>query len=252
MDWTEDGIVLAARKHGEASAVVQLFTRGHGRHAGLVRGGAGSRARGVYQAGNLVAARWRARLAEHLGSFTCELVRSHAAGILDDPLRLAGLASACAVAEATLPERHPYPALYDATFALIEAIVDADGWATDYVRWEIGLLGELGFGLDLARCAATGGTDDLVYVSPKTGRAVSRAAGEPYRDRLLVLPGFLIGAGAVDGAAVVAGLRLAGRFLDDHVFGPDGRAMPPARERFVDRIARMTTTSGDIVANGAS
>jgi len=120
------------------------------------------------------------------------------------------------------------------------------------VRWEIGLLGELGFGLDLASCAATGATDDLVYVSPKTGRAVSRAAGEPYRDRLLVLPGFLIGRGAVDGAAVAAGLRLAGRFFDAHVFGPDGRAMPPARERFVDRITRMITTSGDIVANGAS
>ncbi len=115
MDWSDDGIVLAARKHGESSAVVQLFTRGHGRHAGLARGGAGSKARGVYQPGNVVAARWRARLAEHLGSFTCELVRSHAATILDDPPRLAGLASACAVIEATLPERHPYPALYDAT-----------------------------------------------------------------------------------------------------------------------------------------
>ena len=125
MEWTDDGFVISARKHGEASAVVQLFTRGHGRHAGLVRGGAGSKARGVYQAGNTVAARWRARLAEHLGSFTCELVRSHAAGILDDPLRLAGLASACAVAEATLPERHPYPARYDATFALIAVPLEA-------------------------------------------------------------------------------------------------------------------------------
>ena len=252
MDWTEDGIVLAARKHGEASAVVQLFTRGHGRHAGLVRGGAGSKARGVYQAGNLVAARWRARLAEHLGSFTCELVRSHAAAILDDPPRLAGLASACAVTEATLPERHPYPALYDATRALIEVICGEADWLAEYVRWEVGLLGELGFGLDLERCAATGSADDLVYVSPKTGRAVSRAAGEPYRDRLLALPGFLIGAGEADAAAVAAGLRLAGRFLDAHVFGPDGRAMPPARDRFVDRIARMTTTSGAIVADGAS
>ncbi len=193
MDWTEDGIVLAARKHGEASAVVQLFTRGHGRHAGLVRGGAGSKARGVYQAGNLVAARWRARLAEHLGSFTCELVRSHAAAILDDPLRLAGLASACAVAEATLPERHPYPELYDAFAAMIGALANDPAWSAVYVHWELTLLGELGFGLDLGRCAATGATDDLVYVSPKSGRAVSRLAGEPYRDRLLPLPGFLVG-----------------------------------------------------------
>ena len=158
MDWTDDGIVVAARRHGESSAVAQLLTRGHGLHAGLVRGGAGSKARGVYQTGNLVAARWRARLAEHLGTFTCEPVRSHGAALLDDALGLAGLTSACALVAATLPERHPYPALYDETLALIEAIGRDAAWPARYVRWELELLRELGFGLDLATCAATGAT----------------------------------------------------------------------------------------------
>ncbi|MFQ5958139.1 MAG: DNA repair protein RecO [Alphaproteobacteria bacterium] len=246
MDWSDDGIVLAARRHGESSAVVQLFTRGHGRHAGLVRGGAGSRARGVYQSGNLVAARWRARLAEHLGVFTCELTRSTAAAFLDDALRLAGLASACAVAEAALPERHPYPALYDATLALIDALAAEPEWAAVYVRWELGLLDELGFGLDLGACAATGSNDDLAYVSPKSGRAVSRAAGEPYRERLLPLPGFLTGTGEADPDDVAAGLRLTGGFLDRRLFAPHERKVPAARERFVERFARTTTTSSAI------
>ncbi len=244
MDWVDEGIVLGARKHGESSAIVQLFTRAYGRHAGLVRGGAGSRARGVYQPGNRVSARWRARLAEHLGAFTCELTHSHAAALLDDPLRLAGLTSACAVAEAVLPERHPYPKLYDAFLALLDALADEPAWAAVYVRWELGLLGELGFGLDLSRCAATGATEELVYVSPKSGRAVSRAAGEVYRDRLLPLPAFLIGNGEAPPGEVAAGLRLTGHFLDRHVFAPHERALPPARDRFVERFARTATTSG--------
>ena len=246
MEWSDEGFVLGARKHGEASAIVQLLTRGHGRHAGLVRGAAGPRARGVYQPGNRVSARWRARLAEHLGTFTCELERSHAAAFLDDALRLSALTSACAIAEATLPERHPYPALYDAFAALIGALEAEPGWAAVYVRWELGLLGELGFGLDLGSCAATGATEDLVYVSPKSGRAVSRAAGEPYRTRLLPLPGFLIGADDAGPAAVAAGLRLTGAFLDRHLFAPHERRLPAARERFVERFTRTTAISGGI------
>ena len=244
MDWVDDAIVLGARKHGETSAIVQLLTREHGRHAGLVRGGAGSRARGVYQPGNRVSARWRARLPEHLGTFTCELAHSHAAGLLDDALRLAGLTSACAVTEAALAERHPYPRLYDAFLALLAALADEPAWAAVYVRWELGLLDEMGYGLDLSRCAATGGTEDLVYVSPKSGRAVSRAGGEGYRDRLLPLPAFLAGNGAAPASEVAAGLRLTGYFLDRHVFAPHERASPPARGRFVERFTRTTTTSG--------
>ena len=246
MDWSDDGIVLASRRHGESSAVVQLLTREHGRHAGLARGGAASRGRGVYQPGNLVAARWRARLPEHLGSYTCELAHAYAAALLDDPLRLAALASACAVAEATLPERHPYPALYAAFIALLDGLAGEPQWAAVYARWELGLLDELGFGLDLSHCASTGATEDLIYVSPKSGRAVSREAGEPYRDKLLPLPGFLAGNGATKAPDIAAALRLTGHFLERHVFAPHDKAAPPARGRFVDRFARAPTISGGI------
>ncbi len=249
MDWTDDGIVVAARRHGESSVVVQLLTRGHGLHAGLVRGGAGSKARGVYQAGNLVAARWRARLAEHLGTFTCEQVRAHGAALLDDPLGLAGLTSACALVAASLPERHPYPVLYDETLALIEVIGGDAAWPAVYVRWELELLRELGFGLDLTACAATGATDDLAYVSPKSGRAVSRAAGADWRHRLLPLPGFLIGAAEAGAGDIADGLTLSGAFLDRCLFAPHQRKLPPARERFVERFTRTTTISGGIVAD---
>jgi DNA repair protein RecO (recombination protein O) len=249
MDWTDDGIVLTAQRHGETSAVVQLLTAEHGRHAGLVRGGSASKGRGVYQPGNLVAAHWRGRLPEHLGSYTCELSTSYAAGLLDDPGRLGALTSACAVSEAALPERHPYPALYDATIALLDGLAGEAEWAAIYARWELGLLDELGFGLDLSCCASTGVTEDLVYVSPKSGRAVSREAGAPYRDKLLPLPGFLTGSGETDGASTLAALRLTGHFLKRHVFEPHNQTTPPARDRFVDRFARTPPISGGI--NGA-
>lgn len=248
MEWIDEGFVLSARRHGESAAVVHLLTRAHGRHAGLAHGGAGSRGRGLYQAGNRISARWRARLAEHLGTFTGELVRANAAGLMDDPVRLSALSAACAIADATLPERQPYPTLFDALAALIDTLHGSAEWPAAYVRWELGLLEVLGFGLDLGSCAATGRNDDLAYVSPKTGRAVSLAAGEPYRDRLLPLPGFLIGRGAADAAAVRDGLRLTGWFLDRHVFAPHSRRMPPARERFVERFSRTGTTSGGISA----
>jgi len=248
VEWADEGIVLSARRHGESAAVVHLLTRAHGRHAGLVRGGAGPRGRGLYQTGNRVSARWRARLAEHLGAFTGELIQAHAAALIDDPLRLSALSAACAVADATLPERQPYPTLFDALAALIDTLHGSTQWPAAYVRWELGLLDVLGFGLDLGACAATGRNDDLAYVSPKTGRAVSLAAGAPYRDRLLPLPGFLIGRGGADAAAVRDGLRLTGWFLDRHVFAPHNRRMPPARERFVERFSRIDTTSGGISA----
>lgn len=248
MEWTDEAIVLSARRHGETSAVVHLLTRARGLHAGLARGGAGPRGRGLYQAGNRIAAHWRARLAEHLGTLTGELVEAHAAALIDDPLRLAALSSACAVADAALPERQPCATLFDGLAVLIAILKSEAQWPAAYVRWEIGLLDVLGFGLSLDACAATGHNDDLAYVSPKTGRAVGRVAGEPYRDRLLPLPGFLIGRGAADHEAVLDGLRLTGRFLERHVFAPHDRAPPPARERFVERFSRTHTTSGDISA----
>lgn len=239
MEWSDEGIVLSARKHGETSVIVNLLTRDHGRHAGLVRGGTGTSARGLYQPGNRVAAVWRARLAEHLGSYRCELTHAHAAEVLDDPAALALLGAACAVAEACLPEREPHPRAFEG----LAKLVAAPAGAVAYVAWELDLLAELGFGLDLSACAATGGNDQLAYVSPKSGRAVSRTAGEPYKDLLLPLPGFLTSQKGGDPAEVLAGLRLTGYFLERHVLEPHGRRLPDARTRLVDRFARSATIS---------
>ena len=157
MEWSDSGIVLSARRHGEHAAVVSLLTAHHGRHAGLVHGARGRRGRGLYQPGNTLAARWQARLPEHLGRYTCELVRARAGVLLDDPPRLAALAAVCALSDATLPERHPYPRVYTAALRLLDAIEAGERWAETVVRWELALLGELGFGLDLSACAADGG-----------------------------------------------------------------------------------------------
>lgn len=238
MEWIDDGFVLAARKHGENAVIATLLTRAHGRHAGLVRGGAGRRARGVWQPGNYLRATWRARLSEHLGNYTAELLRSHAAPLLDEPLPLLALSSAAALVEAALPEREPHPALFDNFARLVEAL-PRPGWAAAYVRWELALLAELGFGLDLTECAATGTNDGLVFVSPRTGRAVSAAAGAPWRDRLLSLPGFLLDPddGEVGPAAVADGLVLTGYFLRTHALGPEPRGLPQARVRLAEALA---------------
>lgn len=238
MQWTDDGIILSARKHGESSAIVQVLTRGHGRHAGLVRGGAGRGARGTLQPGNQVHVQWRARLAEHLGAYSVELERARAASVLGDALRLAALSSACALAEAALPEREAHPAAHDGFCALLDALEGADHWAHAYVQWELGLLGELGFGLDLSSCAQTGETEGLAYVSPRTGRAVTEAAAGTYKHRLLKLPAFLAGEGSNgDGKADIAeGLTLTGHFLSHHVLAPHHIKIPPARTRFADKF----------------
>lgn len=235
MHWNDQGIVLSARPHGESSAVVHLLTREQGRHAGLVRGAWGKRARGVYLPGNLVAARWGGRLAEHLGTYTCELVESYAARVLDEPARLAALSSAAILSERALPEREPHAACFEGFLALLDAL-PGDHWAEAYVRWELALLAELGFGLDMTSCAGGGANDQLAYVSPKSGRAVSLAAGEPYRDRLLPLPGFLSGRGGGGQGEVAQGLALTGFFLERHVFGPDHQPLPAARRRLAERF----------------
>ena len=237
MEWHDDGIVLAARKHGETSAIVTLLTRRHGRHAGLVRGGMGRVKRGLFQPGNRVRATWRARLAEHLGSYTCEMTAAVAAPFMDDQLRLAALSAICAMAEAALPERERYEPIYEGMGILLD-VLDQDIWPTIYVKWEMGLLQELGFGLDLSCCAATGVTANLTYVSPKSARAVSADAAEPYKHALLRLPGFLIDtAQTASWPDIADGLRLTGFFLDRQVFtdAPEYRA-PPARERLLDLI----------------
>lgn len=243
MEWTDDAIVLSQRPHGEAAAVATLLTRGRGRHAGLVQGARSGRQRGVLEPGNQVAARWRARLPEHLGTYSLEALHSTAAGLLDDPPRLAALVSACAVCEAALPEREPHPAVYDGLRTLL-SMLDGPFWDAAYVRWELSLLGELGFGLDLSRCAATGINDQLAYVSPRTGRAVSLSAGEAYKDRLLPLPGFLLGRGDAGPAQVLEGLDLSGHFLERTALAAGGTGLPAARSRFVERYRKEATPSG--------
>jgi len=236
MQWQDTGFVLAARRHGESALIIELLTQKHGRHAGLVRGGQSPRWRAMLQPGNEVAAVWRGRLDEHLGTIGCELLRAYAARFLDDPGRLAGLTSAAALVAAALPEREPQPEVFASFARLIEALDSAIDWPAHYVTWEQDLLGALGYGLDLTRCAVSGATADLAYVSPRTGRAVSRTAGLPYNDKLLRLPEFLWRDVPIDEGQLALGLTLTGYFLAHHVFAPQGRALPAARLRLAERM----------------
>lgn len=237
MDWTDQGIVLSARKHGESSVVLSLLTAAHGRHAGVVRGGQSRKRRGEMEVGNLLSARWRARLEEHLGNFTVEMTAGHAARLLDRADRLAALCALCATADTCLAEREPHPETFAASLRLIEAL-DGDDWPAQYVAWELQLLGTLGFGLDLSSCAATGTSDQLIYVSPRSARAVSRSAGAPYPNKLLALPAFLVGQGDANRRDILDGLALTGYFLQRHVYQPHGRQMPDARARLVELLRR--------------
>ncbi len=237
MEFEDDAFVLAARAHGESGAIVELLTARHGRYAAHVAGGASRRMRPFLQPGAQVLVRYRARVSDQLGSASLEPVGEGPGALFDDPLALAGLAAAAAVAAGALPEREPHPGAYLAFEALCSALAIPDIWPAVFVRFEAGLLQDLGFGLDLSKCAATGATDDLVYVSPRTGRAVSRGAGEPYKDRLLTLPPFMLGAQAGLAAGDVgAGLGLTGHFLEAFIFGPLNRPLPPARLWLLDRL----------------
>lgn len=237
MEWRDEGIILSARSYGESGAILELFTREHGRHLGLVRGGAGRRHKSSLQAGNSLAAHWRARLSEHLGTYTAELMKPRAGLLMEDAFSLMGLSAACAVA-GIIPEREAHPALYEGFELLLDTMDDPDIWPAVFVRWELGLLQELGFGLDLGQCAATGSRDDLVYISPRSGGAVSREAGDPYKERLFRLPQFLIGAqaGAATPDDVAEGFRITGHFLDRHLFTQHGRHLPDARIRLAERV----------------
>lgn len=237
MDFTEDAFVLSARAHGDTGAVVDLLTEGHGRRAAYVAGGASRRMKPFLQPGARVVADYRARTSDHLGSARLEPVGEGPAALFDDPLALTGLAAAAAVAQGALPEREPHPGAFHAFEALMAAFAIPEVWPAVFVRFEAGLLEDLGFGLDLSRCAVTGAVDDLIWVSPRTGRAVSRAAGEPYAGRLLNLPPFLLGAQAGLGEGDVgAGLDLTGHFLEQFVFHPLDRPLPPARVWMIDRL----------------
>lgn len=240
MNWSDEGIILSVRPHGETAAVVELLTRAHGRHLGLVHGGRSRKARPVLQIGNHVSITWKARLADHLGHMQLELIRGYAATAMDDSAALSGLTSLTALAH-LLAEREPHPNLYEVTLFVLAYLDDASVWPALLVRWEMALLGELGFGLDLTECAATGANDDLIYVSPKTGRAVSASAGEPYHDRLLALPQFLLPGrkAALVPGDVAKGFALTGHFLETRVLQPRGGELPEARTRMMGQLRRL-------------
>lgn len=235
MDWRDEGVILTVRRHGESAAIVDVFTREHGRHAGVVRGGGSRRMAPTLQPGGQMDLEWRARLEEHLGAYRVEPRRSRAAALMGDGDALAAFSSVAALLTGYLADREPHPALYAATIGLLDALGTDDGWPEAYVGWEIMLMNDLGFPLDLSSCAATGATEDLVWVSPRTGRAVSRAAGEPYAERLLNLPDFL---GGTSGGGLAAGLALTGHFIAEWVAPAFGATRPPdARQRLAERLS---------------
>jgi len=242
MEWYDDAIVLGARRYGESAAILEALTRGHGRHLGLVYGGASRRRKSELLAGNTLSLVWRARIAEHLGVFSAELRKERAGALLEGRVALIGLNAFVDVSRAVLPEREPHDTVFEAAEILLDAIAATDfaHWGPLYVRWELGVLDALGFGLDLTRCAATGVENDLRYVSPKTGRAVSAIAGEPFRARLLELPGFLLESRNASAtlAEICAGLRLTGFFVLDRVLHPQDLSMPLARSRLDEIAAR--------------
>jgi DNA repair protein RecO (recombination protein O) len=241
MEWTDEGIVLGVRRHGESSAIAELLTRGHGRHLGLVRGGASSRMRPMLQPGNTVRAVWRARLDEHLGTYQVEGTRMRAATMLAASHAVYGVTHLASLAR-LLPERDPHEDIYEMLDQTLNDFDDAGEAAVHMVRFEMAMLTELGFGLDLTRCAATGATGDLIYVSPKSGSAVSRQAGEPWRDKLLRLPSFLSmephGQNGWADQDLRDGFELTGWFLLRHVLEPRGQRHSDARAGFIAAVAK--------------
>lgn len=244
MQWTDEGIILSVRAHGETAAVVEILTRENGRHLGLVQGGRSRRLRPTLQIGNHVEVNWRGRLAEHLGQFKVELRRGYAATAMSDPAALAAISSMSALSR-LLAEREPHPSLFEITLFVLGFLEDESVWPALLVRWELSLLDELGFGLALGECAVTGQNDALVYVSPKTGRAVSASAGEPYHDKLLALPQFLRPgrSGGVSSADIAAGFALTGYFLVQRVMKPREMQLPDVRARLLDAL-KLETSNG--------
>jgi DNA repair protein RecO (recombination protein O) len=238
MEWTDEGIVLGVKRHGETSVILELMTLGHGRHLGLVRGGAGTRLRGVLQPGNALRATWRARLDEHLGNYAVEGLNLRAGGYLSAAHAVHGVTHLAALCR-LLAEREPHAAIHGALETILDHLHNPHLAAPMIARFELDFLAELGFGLDLSACAATGATTDLIYVSPRSGRAVSREAGEAYRDKLMRLPAFLHDDSETAPAKdVTDAFALTGFFLDRHAFAPRGLPLPEARTQCVTALTR--------------
>lgn len=250
MQWSDDAILLSTRKFGENKAVARVFARNHGVYGGVVRGATSKTLRGILQAGNAVSVTWNARLSEQMGAFKVEPAKPFAAFVMMDKRKLAALTSACALLEAALPERHPYPKLYMAFYDFLQHMAERDDWQETYIRLELAILAESGFGLDLTRCAATGTTENLMYVSPKSGRAVSESAGEPYKEKLLRLPKILWrdsknrehridqdpAQSLCDSQDWRDGLTLTGYFLEHWLIEPHGKKLPAARRRLCEML----------------
>lgn len=239
MEWRDQGILLSTRRHGESGAIVEAFTRAHGRHMGVVRGGGSRRIAPILQPGAQLDLTWRARLSEHLGAYTVEPVRSRAAAAMSGRLSLAGLNAVTALLSFCLPEREAHEPLYQRSEQLLDLLGQDDLWPLAYLRWELALLEDTGFGLDLTQCAATGASDDLAYISPRTGRAVSRKGAGDWAHRLLPLPDCLRGIGPAPDAEIAQGLTVTGHFLTDRLAPALGNnPLPEARARFVETFAR--------------
>jgi DNA repair protein RecO (recombination protein O) len=261
-EWADTAVILSTRPHGETSIIVNVLTAEHGRQAGLVRGGQSAKTRGLLQPGNKVDVSWRARLEEHLGTMQLDLITPHAATVLDDSLRLAGLASVCAITEACLPEREPTRPVFDATATLLQMIADVvpfdesggdksgvhgsgDSWIGGYVRWEVGMLSIAGYALGLDKCGVTGVSEGLVYVSPRTGVAVTEVGAGIHADRLLPLPSFLGGDSKKNFEEdLLNGVELTGHFLEKQVFGLHHQPLPPARARLGVLVRRHLHNEG--------
>ena len=244
--WQDQSIILSARAHGESGAVVSLLTREYGRRSGYLRGASSAKNRGTLEIGNIVDANWRARTSDSLGYLTLELSHSTASRIMSDALKLSALQAACALCDQALPEKEGYEGLYNGLQALLN-ILETDIWAQGYVMWEIALLKELGYALDLTRCAVGGDISTLSYVSPKTGRAVSFESAQPYKDKLLPLPEFLKPGGKQgEEDDIITGLNLTRYFLEHWVFAHHNRGLPEARHRLDLRFAESFAKTGEL------
>ena len=237
MDWRDQGILLSVRRHGETAAIIEVLTRDHGRHAGVVPGGTSRKLTPVLQPGADLDVTWRARLSEHIGTFSVEPLKTRAGAIMGDRRALAALNAVTALLGLLLPEREPHPRLHNSTRALLD-ILGADGWPVAYLQWEATLLDDLGYGMDLSACAVTGATENLCYVSPASGRAVSGEGARGYEDRLLPLPGVLRSPRSGDASGVAAGLVTTGHFLAKSAGTVAHRPLPSQRQRLIDLLAR--------------